>query len=110
MNFIFRTLITAGALLIVSYVVPGLEVSGWVSAVVASVFLIILNALVRPILIILTLPITIVTLGLFIFVINASILLFVASFVDGIHIASFWSALVGSLCISIISTIANKHG
>lgn len=110
MNFIFRILITAGALMIVSYILPGLSVTGWKPAVVSAFFLIILNALVRPILIVLTLPITIVTLGLFIFVINASILLFIASFVEGIHITSFWSALVGSLCISIISTIANKRG
>jgi putative membrane protein len=109
MKFIVRTLITSGALMVVSYVVPGIEVTGWVPAVIASVFLIILNVLVRPVLIVLTLPVTVITLGLFIFVINASILLFIASFVEGIHIASFWSALIGSLLLSLISTFANKH-
>ncbi len=109
MKFLLRTLITAGALMVVSYVVPGIEVTGWVPAVIASVFLIILNVLVRPVLIVLTLPVTVITLGLFIFVINASILLFIASFVEGIHIASFWSALIGSLLLSLISTFANKH-
>ena len=109
MKFIFRTLITAGALMVVSYVVPGIEVTGWVPAVVASVFLILLNVLVRPILVILTLPVTILTLGLFIFVINASILIFISTFVDGIHIASFGSALIGSLLLSLISTIASKN-
>jgi putative membrane protein len=109
MKFLFRTLITAGALMIVAYVVPGIEVTGWVPAIVASVFLIIFNVLVRPILIILTLPVTIMTLGLFIFVINASMLLFVASFVEGIHIASFWSALFGSLLLSVIGAFANKN-
>lgn len=109
MKFLLRTLITAGALMVVSYVVPGIEITGWVPAVIASVFLIILNVLVRPVLIVLTLPVTVITLGLFIFVINASILLFIASFVDGIHIASFWSALIGSLLLSLISTFANKN-
>jgi putative membrane protein len=109
MHFLIRLAITAAAFLIVSYVVPGITVSGWIPAVVVALFLIILNTLVRPILIVLTLPITIVTLGLFLLVINASILLFVSSFVEGVEIHSFWSALWGSVLISIISTLANKH-
>lgn len=108
MHFLIRLAITASAFLIVSYVVPGITVSGWIPAVVVALFLIILNTLVRPILIVLTLPITIVTLGFFLLVINASILLFVASFVHGVQIQSFWSALLGSILISIISTFANK--
>ena len=109
MHFLFRLAITASAFLVVSYVVPGIVVSGWVPAVIVALFLIILNAIVRPILVVLTLPITIMTLGLFLLVINASILLFVASFVQGVQIQSFWSALLGSVLISIISTFANKH-
>lgn len=108
MHFLVRLAITSAAFLIVSYVVPGITVSGWIPAVVVGLFLIILNTLVRPILIVLTLPITIVTLGLFLLVINASILFFVASFVHGVQIQSFWSALLGSILISIISTFANK--
>jgi len=109
MHFLARLAITAAAFLIVSYVVPGITVSGWIPAVVVALFLIILYALVRPILIVLTLPITIVTLGLFLLVINAGILFFVASFVHGVQIQSFWSALLGSILISIISTFANKR-
>lgn len=109
MHFFMRLIITSSAFLAVSYVVPGIEVKGWVPAVVVGLFLIILNTIIRPILIILTLPITIVTLGLFLLVINASILLFVASFVEGVEIHSFWSALLGSVLISIVSTFANKH-
>ena len=108
MHFLIRLAITAAALLIVSYVVPGITVSGWIPAVIVALFLIILNTIVRPILIVLTLPITIVTLGLFLLVINASILFFVASFVEGVHIANFWNALLGSVLISIISTFANR--
>lgn len=108
MHFLIRLAITSAAFLIVAYVVPGITVSGWIPAVVVALFLIILNTIVRPILIVLTLPITIVTLGLFLLVINASILFFVASFVHGVQIQSFWSALLGSVLISIISTFANK--
>lgn len=107
MKFIVRTLITAATLMIVAYVLPGIAVEGWVPAVVGAVFLSVMNAIVRPVLIVLTLPVTILTLGLFIFVINASLLFFVASFVPGIHITSFMSALVGSVLISLISTLAS---
>ncbi len=109
MNFLFRVIITAGALMVVSYVLPGIEIVGWFSAIVAAVFLIILNAIVRPILIILTLPVTIATLGLFIFVINATMFIWVSSFVDGVYIENFWSALLGSVLVSIISTLANSR-
>ncbi|QQR64950.1 phage holin family protein [Candidatus Kaiserbacteria bacterium] len=108
MHFLIRLAITTSAFLIVSYVVPGITVSGWIPAVIVALFLIILNTIVRPILIVLTLPITILTLGLFLLVINASILFFVASFVEGVQIQNFWSALLGSILISIISTFANR--
>lgn len=109
MHFFMRLIITAGSFLVVSYVVPGIEVTGWIPAVVVALFLIILNTLVRPILIVLTLPITILTLGLFLLVLNASILVFVTSFVDGVHIHSFGSALLGSILMSIIGAFTGKH-
>lgn len=109
MHFVFRTIITAAALMVVAYVLPGIDVVGWFPAVVAALFLIIANAIVRPVLIVLTLPVTLATLGLFIFVINATILFYVASFVDGVYIADFWNALIGSILISIISIFTNKH-
>lgn len=108
MKFITRLLITAFALVLVTYFVPGIVVTGLYSALIAAFFLAIVNAVVRPILVLLTLPITILTLGIFIFVINASIFLFVASFVDGFTVTSFWSALVGSVLVSIVSGIANR--
>ncbi len=108
MKFIARLLITALSLILVTYIVPGIAVTSFVTAIIAAFILGILNAIVRPILVILTLPVTILTLGLFIFVINAGIFLFVASFVDGFHVAGFWSALFGSVLVSIISSIAQK--
>ena len=108
MKFIARLLIVALALVLVTYIVPGIVVSGFYPAVISAFILGILNAIVRPILVILTLPVTILTLGLFIFVINAGLFLFVASFVDGFSVSGFWSALAGSIIVSIISSIANK--
>ena len=108
MKFITRLLITAFALVLVTYFVPGIAVTGLYPALIAAFFLAIVNAVVRPVLVLLTLPITILTLGIFIFVINASIFLFVASFVDGFTVTSFWSALAGSVLVSIVSGIANR--
>jgi putative membrane protein len=108
MKFIARLLVGALALALVPYVVPGVHITGLYPALIASLVLGILNAVVRPILIFFTLPITILTLGVFIFVINATLFLFVASFVDGFQVSGFWAALFGSVIVSIISGIANK--
>jgi putative membrane protein len=108
MKFLIRLLITALALLAVTQIIPGIVVTGWFPAIMAAFFLGILNAVVRPILVVLTLPVTILTLGLFIFVINAGIFLFVASFLDGFEVSGFLSALLGSVMVSIASGIAHK--
>lgn len=108
MKFIAHTLVTALALLLVTYIVPGIEVTGLYPALIAALVLGLLNAIVRPILIFFTLPITILTLGIFIFVINAAIFFFVASFVDGFVVSGFLSALFGSILTSLISAIVNK--
>lgn len=108
MQLLTRLFISALALLIVAYFVPAVTVDGLVTALIAAIILGLLNAVVRPILIILTLPVTIVTLGLFIFIINASLFWFAASFIEGFSVTSFWWALIGSVLVSIISTIGNK--
>lgn len=108
MHFLARTVVTAFALILVAKFMPGIQIAGVLPALIAAFVLGVLNALARPILILLTLPITIVTLGLFIFVINAGIFLFVASFVDGFAVTSFWAALFGSLVVSIISSFINS--
>ena len=109
MKIFLRLCVTAFTLLVVTRFVPGIEVAGVYPALIAALFLGILNAVVRPILIVLTLPITILTLGIFIFVINAGIFLFVASFVDGFGVSSFLSALIGSVIVSIMSGIASTY-
>jgi len=105
---VVRILITAFALILVAKFIPGITVTGLYPALIAALILGILNVLVRPILVILTLPITLLTLGLFIFVINALLFWFVASFVDGFKVDGFIPALLGSLIVSIISSVINK--
>lgn len=107
MKLITRIAITALALLIVAKLSIGVEIDGLTGALIAALVLGILNTLVRPILVILTLPITIVTLGLFIVVINASLFYLTATFVDGFSVTGIWAAFFGSILVSIISSIAN---
>lgn len=109
MILITRILLIALTLLLVSEYIPGITISGVYAAIIAAVILGILNAIVRPILIVLTLPITILTLGLFVLVINASLFYFAASFIDGFAVSGFWSALVGSVIISLVSTVGNRY-
>ncbi len=105
---LLRILVGALALLAAAALIPGIETEGLYSAAIAAVILGFLNFVVRPVLVILTLPITILTLGLFIFVINASLFLFVASFVEGFTVNGFIPALLGSLFVSVATTLANR--
>jgi len=109
MKLITRLLLTALVLLIVAEYIPGITVDGFYPALVAAIVLGLLNLFVRPILVILTFPITIVTLGLFMFVINASLFWFAATFIDGFAVATFLHALLGSLIVSVASAAFNKY-
>jgi putative membrane protein len=108
MILVLRVLFNALGLLLIANFIPGIVVSDFYSAVVAAVVLGVLNAIVKPILFLLTLPTTLLTLGLFSLVINAGLFLFAASFLEGFSVASFWYALLGSLLMSIISTIGSQ--
>lgn len=108
MKLLTKVLLTALTLLIVAEYVPGITVDGLYPAIIAAVILGLLNVFVRPILLILTFPITILTVGLFVIVINAALFWYAASFIDGFAVASFWSAFLGSLIVSIVSTISNR--
>ena len=107
-GLILRWLILTLTILLCAYIVDGIHVSGFFSALLAAAFLGILNALFRPILLILTLPINILTLGLFTFVINAILLLMVSGVITGLEIHGFWSALGGSLIISLVSWLLSS--
>ncbi len=106
-GFLLRSLLTMLAVLVTAHIIPGIAVDSWVSALGAAIVLGILNAVVRPLLLLIGLPLIILTLGLFIFVINALLLGLASWLVPGFHVAGFWSAVFGSLVISIISGILN---
>jgi putative membrane protein len=98
-----RWLILTAAIIFASYIMDGIHVSGFFSAFFAAAILGILNAVFRPILIILTLPINILSLGLFTFVINALLLKMASGVITGFDVYGFWSAIFGSLIISLVS-------
>lgn len=102
-GILIRWLILTGAILIASYVLDGIRVSGFFSAFFAAAILGLLNAFFRPILFILTLPLNIITLGLFTFVINAILLKMATGVVSGFEVYGFWTAVFGSLLISLVS-------
>jgi len=107
-GLLLRWLILTVAIIIASYLLEGIHVSGFFSAFFAAAILGILNALFRPILIILTLPINILTLGLFTFIINALMLTMVSDVIPGFEVYGFWTAIFGSLIISIVSWLLNS--
>lgn len=109
MNFIIRILVIAGVSYGLAYVLKGVNIDTFWTALVFAVVLAALNFFVKPLLILLTLPVTILTLGLFLFIINAIVVLLASRFVDGITMANFWWALIFSLLLSIIMAILDKE-
>lgn len=105
MNLIIRLLINALAVFVLAYVLNGVTVDGYVGAIIVAVVLSILNLLVKPILVILTLPITIITLGLFLLVINAIIILLADKLVDGFSVSNFGTAILFSILLSILQWV-----
>lgn len=90
-------------IMFVGWVIPGITISNFVTALIAAVVIALINVFIKPVLIFLTLPINILTLGLFILVINALLFMFVAYLVPGVQVNGFWSAFLGALLLSIIS-------
>lgn len=105
MGLIIRLLISTLAILVAANIIPGVSVDSTITAVIVAVVLGILNTFLKPLLQILALPITILTLGLFYFVINVLIVYLTSYLVDGFHVAGFFSALFFSFVISIVSAI-----
>lgn len=108
-GIILRTLIIMLGLFLASVIVPGVEISGTGSFILAALLLGLVNAFVRPVAFLLTLPLTIVTLGLFLFVLNAAMFGLVASVLDNFVVAGFWSAVFGAIIVSLTSTIASWY-
>lgn len=103
MNFLTRVIISTISILVVAYILPGVEVSTPYVGFIVAVVLTLLNTIVKPVLIILTLPITIVTMGLFLLVINGIIVLIANHFVQGFTVSSLFTAIIFSLLVSIIN-------
>jgi putative membrane protein len=108
LNFLIRLLVNAVALIIVAYVLPGVHVATFTSALVSALILGIVNAVLRPILVILTLPIVLLTLGLFTLVINAITFYLVAHLGLGLTVNGFGSAFLGALILSIVSFVLSS--
>ncbi len=107
MHLLARWILNALALILVTYLVPGIHVDGFYAALIAALVLGIVNALIRPLLILLTLPITLLTLGLFTLVINALLLWFVSTVVRGFSVDGFGAAFLGALVLWIFSWLTN---
>lgn len=103
MTLLLVWILNAVALLAVAYLLPGITVASFSSALWAALILGLVNMLVKPVLILLTLPITVVTLGLFLFVINALLFWFVGSMLAGFKVSGFWWAVIGAIVYSLIS-------
>ena len=103
MKLLLVWLINAAALMAVAYLLPGIAVSSFVVALVAALVLGLVNAVIRPILVLLTLPATLLTLGLFIFVINGLLFWLVGSYIEGFTVTGFWPGVFGAIAYSILS-------
>lgn len=108
MYLIAKWFISALSLLAAAYLIPGIYVSSFYIALIVAFFLGIVNAVIRPILVVLTLPINVLTLGLFIFVINGFLFWFLSTFIDGFYVDSLGVAIIGALLVSVFSYIGNR--
>ncbi len=116
MRLLLHWILNAVALLIVAHVVPGVSVSDPVTALVAAVLLGLANAVIRPVLVLLTLPVTILTLGLFLLVINGLLFWAVSALTTGFEVRGFWAGVLGALVYSVLTTLLSllvrneRHG
>ena len=108
-GILIRTLISMLGLFLASRLIPGVWIEGTSNFILAAFLLGLVNAVVRPLVFLMTLPLTIVTLGLFIFVLNAAMFGLVAAMLDNFQVAGFWSALFGAIIVSITSTVASWY-
>ena len=108
-GIVIRTLIAMLGLFLASRIVPGVSIEGTGSFILAALLLGLVNALIRPIAFLMTLPLTIITLGLFLFVLNAAMFALVAALLDSFTVSGFWSAVFGAMIVSITSTVASWY-
>lgn len=109
MNLLIRLLISTVAVIVAAYILPGVAVDSFLTAILVAIIMSILNMVVKPMMIILTIPITILTLGLFLFVINALIVLLASSLITGFTVDGFWYALLFSIVLSLINSLLSRY-
>ena len=107
MHLVLRIVLNGLALMLIAYLYSGVSIDGPLAAIIAAVVLGIVNAIIRPVLLILTLPVTVLTIGLFLFVINALMFWLAAELVPGFRVSGFMAALIGSVMFSIITTVTS---
>ncbi len=105
MNLLLRILITSISAVVAAYILPGVDLADFSTAIIVAVVLALLNAILKPILVILTIPITIFTFGLFLLVINAGMIMLTSHFINGFEVNGFWYALLFSIVLSVISSL-----
>lgn len=110
MNVLIKIIISSLAVFLTAWLLPGAEVTNYLSALWVAIVLALLNGFLKPILVILTIPITIFTLGLFLLVINAAIILLGSNLVDGFYVDGFWWALLFSFVLSVITSAMESLG
>lgn len=108
MKFIIKVLLSGLAVVLSAYLLSGVEVDSFFTALIVALILAILNTIVRPILVVLTIPITFLTLGLFLLVINAIIILLADFLISGFEVANFWWALIFSIILAVINAVFEK--
>lgn len=107
-NGLVKFLVNVVVLLITAYIVPGFIIANFLTAIIAAIVIAIVNALLKPIMMFISLPINILTFGLFTFIINGFLLWFASLFVPGFDIAGFWTAVLGSIVITLVSSVLNS--
>jgi putative membrane protein len=110
MNFIFKIVISTLAILVTANILPGVELDGPVTAIILAATLAFLNAIVKPVMIVLTIPITIFTLGFFLIFINAFIIMFASYIVDGFKVNGFWWAFLFGIILSVVTSLFESIG
>jgi putative membrane protein len=113
LSLLMRWLLLTLSVWLTTWIVPGIHADAWQSLLVAALVLAVLNAILRPVLVLLTLPMVVLSFGLFLLIINALLLKLTGFLVQGFHVDSFWAALGGSLIISLVSLLLNRgqrHG
>ncbi|MBI2270769.1 MAG: phage holin family protein [Bacteroidetes bacterium] len=108
MNFIIQLIVSALAVLISSYILPGVEVDNIVTALLVAAVLAFLNTVIKPIMVLLTIPVTVLSFGLFLLVINAFIIILTDKLIDGFQVRGFWWALLFSLVLSFVTSVLNS--